>query len=70
MGEKSVNRNFFIDNNKLLQKSTLASSEPPEIENEVKENELIELMEFLPLPRNDDFATMTVIYLQNTAQMI
>ncbi|KAL5238751.1 hypothetical protein ACI65C_006161 [Semiaphis heraclei] len=34
------------------------SSEPPEIENEVNGNELIELMELLPMPRNDDFATI------------
>ncbi|KAL4107209.1 hypothetical protein QTP88_017592 [Uroleucon formosanum] len=32
--------------------------EPPEIENEMNGNEFIELMELLPLPRNDDFAAI------------
>jgi len=41
-----------------FKKADFPSSEPPEIENEVNGNELIELMELLPLPRNDDFATI------------
>ncbi|KAL5239252.1 hypothetical protein ACI65C_006662 [Semiaphis heraclei] len=41
-----------------FKKADFPSSEPPEIENEVNGNELIELMELLPLTRNDDFATI------------
>ncbi|CAI6370038.1 unnamed protein product [Macrosiphum euphorbiae] len=41
-----------------FKKADFPSSEPPEIENEVNGNELIELMKLLPLPRNDDFATI------------
>jgi hypothetical protein len=37
-----------------FKKTDFPSSEPPEIENEVNGNELIELMALLPLPRNDD----------------
>ncbi|KAL4148907.1 hypothetical protein QTP88_003046 [Uroleucon formosanum] len=42
----------------FFKKADFSSREPPEIENEVNGNELIELMELLPLPRNDDFATI------------
>lgn len=41
-----------------FRKSDFPSSEPQEIENDMKWNELDELMELLPLPRNDDFATI------------
>ncbi|XP_025196277.1 tigger transposable element-derived protein 4-like [Melanaphis sacchari] len=47
---------FTITN--CFKKAEFPFSEPPEIENEVNNNELIKLMEFLPLPRNDDFATI------------
>lgn len=41
-----------------FKKVDFPSSEPPKVENEVIGNELIELRKLLPLPRNDDFATI------------
>lgn len=55
-GKKAWNEVSSLTITNCFRKADFPTSEPQEIENEVSGNELVELMELLPLSRNDDFA--------------